>query len=227
MIKLDEDIKAGLLFESSIPQGYGIGSSGALCASIFSKYSTVFDRTTSIDENKLKYLQDIMALMESFYHGTSSGLDPLISYVNRPIYLQGRNKKEVLDGVPESLLHHFSLVDTGISRKPSPFVHDYMKRVQEGKISEQKLTDFKEMVNLAIQSFLANDLESVGTQMRKISKWEYLNFSKMIPDNFKEMWLEGLESGRYSMKLCGAGGGGFLIKFSQNINELAGEISIN
>ena len=32
------DVSQGLTFESSIPQGYGVGSSGALCSAIFQRY---------------------------------------------------------------------------------------------------------------------------------------------------------------------------------------------
>jgi mevalonate kinase len=36
--KLEADIAAGMYFDSSIPQGYGVGSSGALVAAIYDKY---------------------------------------------------------------------------------------------------------------------------------------------------------------------------------------------
>ena len=32
------DVSKGMLFDSSIPQGYGVGSSGALVAAIYNKY---------------------------------------------------------------------------------------------------------------------------------------------------------------------------------------------
>ncbi len=36
---LNKDVKAGMYFDSSIPQGYGVGSSGALVAAIYDKYA--------------------------------------------------------------------------------------------------------------------------------------------------------------------------------------------
>ena len=36
---LKKDIDNGMYFDSSIPQGYGVGSSGALVASIYDKYA--------------------------------------------------------------------------------------------------------------------------------------------------------------------------------------------
>jgi mevalonate kinase len=37
--QLQLDINAGMYFDSSIPQGYGVGSSGALVAALYDKYA--------------------------------------------------------------------------------------------------------------------------------------------------------------------------------------------
>ena len=36
---LDKHIEKGMYFDSSIPRGYGIGSSGALVAAVYDKYA--------------------------------------------------------------------------------------------------------------------------------------------------------------------------------------------
>jgi mevalonate kinase len=41
----------------------------------------------------------------------------------------------------------------------------------------------------------------------------------MIPDNFKHVWQEGLKSNDYNMKLCGSGGGGFLLGFTTDLDK--------
>ena len=38
----------------------------------------------------------------------------------------------------------------------------------------------------------------------------------MILDAFKEVWLDGLSSDHFKLKICGAGGGGFLLGISKN-----------
>ncbi|HKL35022.1 MAG TPA: hypothetical protein VJ899_01890, partial [Salegentibacter sp.] len=40
LAKLKADIEKGMYFDSTIPQGYGVGSSGALVAAIYDKYAT-------------------------------------------------------------------------------------------------------------------------------------------------------------------------------------------
>ena len=78
------DVAQGLRFDSSIPQGYGVGSSGALCAALFARYGSI-----PIKEN-IPQLKDIFSSMESHFHGASSGIDPLISFLNAPILIKGK-----------------------------------------------------------------------------------------------------------------------------------------
>ena len=50
------DLALGMYFDSSIPQGYGVGSSGALVAAIYDRYAV--DKITIL-ENLLKNTKDI------------------------------------------------------------------------------------------------------------------------------------------------------------------------
>jgi mevalonate kinase len=76
LVTLKNDVSSGMFFDSSIPQGYGVGSSGALVAAIYDKYAqhkiTVLENLT---REKLLKLKMIFGQMESFFHGKSSGLE--------------------------------------------------------------------------------------------------------------------------------------------------------
>ena len=90
--KLRQDTENGMYFDSSIPQGYGVGSSGALVAAIYDKYA--IDKITVLEnltKEKLLKLKAIFGEMESFFHGKSSGLDPLNSYLSLPILINKNN----------------------------------------------------------------------------------------------------------------------------------------
>ena len=41
----------------------------------------------------------------------------------------------------------------------------------------------------------------------------------MIPDKFVRLWSEGLRSNDYFFKLCGSGGGGFLLGFTLDLER--------
>ena len=97
---LQADVDAGMYFDSSIPQGYGVGSSGALVASIYDKYAT--EKITVLENltrEKLLNLKEIFSKMESFFHGKSSGLDPLNSYLSLPILIKSKDDIEAT-GIP-------------------------------------------------------------------------------------------------------------------------------
>ena len=61
---LKNDVETGMYFDSSIPQGYGVGSSGALVAAIYDKYAlnkiTVLENLT---REKLLQLKNIFSQM--------------------------------------------------------------------------------------------------------------------------------------------------------------------
>ena len=45
----------------------------------------------------------------------------------------------------------------------------------------------------------------------------------MIPQKFEEIWRKGLETNAYYLKLCGSGGGGFVLGFTEDL-DLAQEM---
>src|SRR5690606_28744578 len=107
LLKMKEDLDQGIWFDSDIPQGFGLGSSGAVIAAIFEKYG---HPTRSIDGDK-----DKLARLEDFFHGSSSGLDPLVSHNQKPLLIHNFNKVEVLEERPN--LEGFFLLNTGRPRQ--------------------------------------------------------------------------------------------------------------
>ena len=85
---LKEEIDSGLYFDSNIPIGSGLGSSGALVSSIISRYSKVDLKSFSNSE-----IKKIMSLVESKFHGNSSGFDPAVSYFNKPMLYSNQKIK--------------------------------------------------------------------------------------------------------------------------------------
>ena len=76
--KVNHDLKEGLYFESSIPEGYGLGSSGALVAAVYDAYSrNGIKPGKNITGEDISLLKQTFSQMESYFHGTSSGIDPL------------------------------------------------------------------------------------------------------------------------------------------------------
>jgi mevalonate kinase len=58
-----------MYFDSTIPQGYGVGSSGALVAAIYDKYAQDKSRFSRTHSRKIITVKNIFSQMESFFHG--------------------------------------------------------------------------------------------------------------------------------------------------------------
>jgi mevalonate kinase len=211
-----KDIEDGLFFESNIPLGHGVGSSGALCASIYHRYAFDFERKEQYSSDELKYLQDLMALMESYYHGTSSGLDCLISLIDSPVLIESRNDLKIVHRPSLKKLGHFYLYESGIVRKTAPLVHTFLNEFESNQNFHKSFIEFIKYTNMAIANLISGDSQEFGENFAKISRLQYLNFNQMIPDSVKSFWLEGLETKKFYVKLCGAGGGGFFLVYSQD-----------
>jgi len=63
--KFKKDIDSGMYFDSSIPQGYGVGSSGALVASIYDQYAE--DKITILENLTRDKLLNLKAIF--FFNG--------------------------------------------------------------------------------------------------------------------------------------------------------------
>ena len=68
--RLHADLSKGMYFDSSIPQGYGVGSSGALVAAIYDRYAidkvTVLENLTRTKLTKLKSIFSEMCFLPFF-----------------------------------------------------------------------------------------------------------------------------------------------------------------
>ena len=110
----EKDLKKGMIFKSNIPVNYGLGSSGALVAALYDSYS--------LNKNKIDLSETLKELssIESFFHGKSSGLDPLTSYLNSPILVNANKNLKKIDKKLFNSSHDnkgFFLIDTHMSSK--------------------------------------------------------------------------------------------------------------
>lgn len=213
-----QDVENGMYFQSSIPQGFGVGSSGALVAAVYGKYTkNKITIDSAPNKGTILELKAILAKLESHFHGSSSGVDPLICYLNLPLLINGKNGVEPvkveMNAVGKGAIF---LIDTGISRSTEPLVKYYMERMEEPSFRAFVDKQLKPFANNCIQAFLDGDKETLFAYMKLLSKFQFEHFKPMIPKLFNKMWKRGLDSGEYYLKLCGAGGGGFILGFTQN-----------
>lgn len=220
--KLKDDVEAGMYFDSSIPQGYGVGSSGALVAAIYDKYAT--EKITVLENltrEKLLKLKAIFSEMESFFHGKSSGLDPLNSYLSLPILIKSKDNIEAT-GIPSQSTEGKGavfLLDSGIVGETAPMVSIFMENMKNEGFRSMLKEQFIKHTDACVDDFLKGDIKSLFRNTKQLSKIVLNNFKPMIPSQFHELWKKGIETNDYYLKLCGSGGGGYILGFTEDIER--------
>jgi len=226
--KLQDDLKNGMFFDSSIPQGYGVGSSGALVAALYDRYAlnkiTVLENLT---KPKILVLKNIFSKMESFFHGKSSGLDPLNSYLSLPILIHSKNEIETT-GIPNQSINGKGavfLLDSGVSSETAPMVDLFFKSMKNKNYNKIIKEKFIKTTDDCVDDFLNGNFNSLFINMKILSKVVLENFKPMIPKDFHQLWKKGIESDDYFLKLCGSGGGGYILGFSRDFQKAKKSLS--
>lgn len=202
--QLNNDINRGLWFNSNIPLKSGLGSSGAVVASIASKYGISL-------KDDVNLLKADLALMESFFHGNSSGIDPLVSYLNKSVLIKN-GSVEISDYKPN--MEDIKLIPVEGSGDTGKLVSVFLKSMTEESYSKMFYSEYIPLQNDIIALLLDGSFKSVQNKLRKLSDLQLSLFKTMIPEQIIPMWEKGLESKDYVLKLCGSGGGGFALRFS-------------
>lgn len=206
---LKADILSGWFFQSNIPTGYGLGSSGALCAGIYDRYAS--SKTTD-----LAALKSTFGQMESFFHGASSGIDPLTSYLDSPLLI--RHKTEISKVHPalwdsEPVIF---LLDTQMPRQTGPLVQWFLQQSEQAEFSERLQSTLLPAHEAMINAWLSADAATFWKGLEQVSAFQLAHFQPMIPDHMYSLWEKSLASSDFYLKICGAGGGGFILGYARN-----------
>ncbi len=221
------DVNNGMYFESSIPQGYGLGSSGALVAAFFDKYGIhqkPIDRLCSkIGVEEIQSLRLVLSKLEAFFHGTSSGIDPLSILLNHPLLLHSLEHIETtsLPTANEEGKSVVFLLDTQQQRNTEKLVNQFKERCKDESYKKAVETELLSYCNACISTFLNNEQESFYSHVHQLVEFQLRNMSFLIPDSLIKMIEVGQQSKSFSLKICGAGGGGYMLGFTKDWDKTA------
>lgn len=212
----EKDISNGLYFRSDIPEASGLGSSGAVVAAVFDKYVNI-----QKSEKDLTKIRVCLGLFESFFHGTSSGIDPLISYLKQSVLIKENEIYTSFSSQVEESVHKSGLflVHTHISGNTGTLVKSFNYRCK---------SDFRYLSTVLEQYIPSNDDCTMSltnkydefrffTALRKLSSLQLELFNEMIPLTLVPLIEYGLANDLFYLKLCGSGGGGYFLGFTKNI----------
>ncbi len=190
-------------YRSNIKRGYGTGSSGALS-------SAIYDWCGGELLEDLAVLQSRLAIIESFFHGKSSGFDPLISYLQKGIKRDQAGEYGVFDmselGRGADRLY---LVDSGGKRLVKGLVPRFVEMAEGSPEIYQELVQINDII---IDRLIKH--QDIKAEMARLSRFHWEHMRAMILPELYDIWEAGLETDDYYMKICGAGGGGYYMLYA-------------
>ena len=202
------DIDKGLHFVSSIPIASGLGSSGALIASVFDSYQKKDNVNLNVEE-----IKNLLSIIESKFHGKSSGLDPSVSLFNRPIFYSNKQIK-LMDKIHYKNFKIY-VMDSKINSSTKKMIEVFQNKMNDSEFRYFFENKYINNTNECIE-YLLNGSDLFKDSFKQLSENTLNNFKEMIPNQLINVWENGHKSDSYYMKLCGSGGGGFFLLFDFN-----------
>ena len=220
--RFEEEVGRGLYFDSSIPSGFGLGSSGALTAALYERYTIDYQR-----DEYLK-IKTNLASIETCFHGLSSGIDPLTSFLMKPVLVDKVNSLVTTTDLSLFLATcTLYLIDSHSKGNTSDLVSHFMEQYRQSEFKEKIDCEYIPIINQTISAVIAGDFGSFETFMAKYSRFQLSNFEKMIPVVMRKYFEYGIETGDFYLKLCGSGGGGYMLAISRNQLETEAYFNVN
>lgn len=220
--RFEKELEQGLFFSSTIPEGYGLGSSGALVSAIVLRYLVkakfLKDELKEHTLQKLNGLKKSLGNLEAHFHGASSGLDPLSIILNKPVLF--KNTQDIITtDLPQQSKEKKNVVfllDTKFPRSTAKMMELFDDLQTKADFKRKFSRYITENNNEAINSFLKNDTGHFFESMYDLSSFQLQHMKNFFPEPTQELVAKGLDNGDYFLKLCGAGGGGFILGFTQD-----------
>jgi mevalonate kinase len=204
---LKKALEEGLWLVSNSPIGYGLGSSGAVCAALY-------DRFALLPNADLIQLQQILAALEGSFHGKSSGVDPLVSLKKQPLWVHpnGLVQPTALANLSEVSVF---LLDSQHPRVSTPLIEFFVQQSKQDRFLQDFVAPVSEAVDCAIAAWQKDNAPALLESVALISEKQLAYLSPMVLSQWRALWKKGLETGAFYLKICGAGGGGFLLGFAR------------
>ena len=202
-LKLFSSLSDVYWMEMNIPNAYGLGSSGAVSAAI---YDLFFPRA---GEMSLEHQREDLAVIESYFHGKSSGVDALTCHAKTALYFHsdGSIEKVKFDPLKIPGAYRFFLLDSGVQMDTGPLVKYFMQQMEISGFATSIRYEYLVINQKLINALLNRGDGDPGMLLRVLSDYQYTHFRKMIPDVMLDAWIEGQLTNDYYLKLNGSGGG--------------------
>jgi mevalonate kinase len=201
--------------DHNIPIGYGLGSSGAVSAAIYDLFFPGSDTLT------LQQQKEDLAVIESCFHGKSSGVDALTCHAGAALrfYPSGSIEKVQINFTKIPGDYRFFLLNSGKRFDTGPLVAHFLEQMKDPVFNRSMEEEYLPLNQLLIETLLNEREADPAMLVKLLSDFQLQFFRKMIPDHAIDLWIEGQVSNEYYLKLNGSGGGFMLGITHQSCKE--------
>jgi mevalonate kinase len=207
---LKKDLHDGLFLASNVPSGYGLGSSGTLVAAVYDRYAV----QKTDDYLQLKTL---FGLMESHFHGSSSGIDPLQCYLGQPFKITPESVQLLSDDFLKRDIH-ICLIDTKIKSNTKPLVNHFKAQRENPDFLSRFQTEYVPHVTTCIEAMIQGNNDLFFNSLKQLTKGQLQFLRPMITDNTLSLF-EADHDFHFGVKISGSGGGGYVLGFTDDVQK--------
>ena len=207
---LRRDLKEGLFLASNVPSGYGLGSSGTLVAAVYDRYAI---KKTDDYLN----LKTLFGQMESHFHGSSSGIDPLQCYVGKPFKITPQGMQILSENFLKKSIH-ICLIDTKIKSNTKPLVNHFKAQRENPELLNRFQSEYVPCVTSCINSLIVDNKELFFNSLKQLTKGQLEFLRPMITDNTLDLFTSDFDF-HFGVKISGSGGGGYVLSFTDNVQK--------
>lgn len=208
--RFNHELQYNLYLDSDVPSGYGLGSSGVLVAAVYDRFAL-----RKLDD--LLQLKALFGRMESFFHGSSSGIDPLQCYIGKPFRISAEGVTLLPDDfIPDDI--HVFLADTGKKSNTKPLVQYFKTKREDPSYLVGFQTNYVPCVTACIEHLIQGEKAAFFASLRQLTQGQLKFLRPMITDNSIDLFLEQPDF-NLGFKISGSGGGGYVLGFTDDINK--------
>ena len=208
--RFNHELQYNLYLDSDVPSGYGLGSSGVLVAAVYDRFAL-----RKLDD--LLQLKALFGRMESFFHGSSSGIDPLQCYIGKPFRISAEGVTLLSDDfIPDDI--HVFLADTGKKSNTKPLVQYFKTKREDPSYLVGFQTNYVPCVTACIEHLIQGEKAAFFASLRQLTQGQLKFLRPMITDNSIDLFLEQPDF-NLGFKISGSGGGGYVLGFTDDINK--------
>ena len=206
MANIQRDIE--IVSVADIPSGTGLGSSSAFTVGLLNALYSLqgeFHTADALAHDACHAEIELARSPIGWQDQYAAAFGGLKCYTFHP---DGRVGVEALPIESEGLEAHLLLLDTGLRRDANPILAAQGDAIRDSR----KKADVRAMANLAKafrDALLAARMEECGAIMD--AAWRHKRELGATTDQIDTWYTQARQAGAWGGKLCGAGGGGFLL----------------